>query len=132
MVWLCKTKIRWKTKLCSMDSDGFIVYIKTDDIYKDIVEDVGLITRSYESAGLLPKEKNKNLIGLVKNNLGREIMKGKHKFENYKSCLEATQLENKINHLEKIQIDKDSTIVLKKSSIIHTKISINVTNTTNI
>ena len=115
-----------------MDSDGFIVYIKTGDIYKDIVEDVGLITRSYESAGLLPKEKNKNVIGLVKNNLGREIMKGKHKFENYKSCLEATQLENKINHLEKIQIDKDSTIVLKKSSRIHTKISINVTNTTNI
>ena len=42
-----------------MDTDGFIVYIKTDDIYKDIVEDVGFITRSYESDGLLPKEKIK-------------------------------------------------------------------------
>ena len=28
-------------------------------------------------------------------------IKGKLKFENYKNCLEATQLENKINHLEK-------------------------------
>ena len=52
----------------------------------------------------------------MKNNLGGEIMKGKHKFENYKSCLEATQLENKINHLEKIQIDKDSTKKIIKNS----------------
>ena len=27
-------------KLCYMDTDSFIVYRKTDDIYKDIVEDV--------------------------------------------------------------------------------------------
>ena len=33
-----------------------------------------------------------------------------HKFENYKNCLEATQPENKINHLEK-KIDVD---ILKK------------------
>ena len=29
------------------------------------------------------------------------IIKRKLKFESYKSCLEATQLENKIRHLEK-------------------------------
>ena len=29
------------------------------------------------------------------------IIKEKLKFENYKNCLEATQLENKINYLEK-------------------------------
>ena len=29
------------------------------------------------------------------------VIKGKLKFENYKICLEATQLENKINHQEK-------------------------------
>ena len=32
----------------------------------------------------------------------------KIKFKNYKNCLEATQLENKINHLEKNEIDMDS------------------------
>ena len=29
------------------------------------------------------------------------VMKRKIKFKNYKTCLEATQLENKINHLER-------------------------------
>ena len=33
--------------------------------------------------------------------------KRKLKFQNYKNCLEATQLENKINHLEKNTIDID-------------------------
>ena len=37
------------------------------------------------------------------------VTKRKLKFENYKSCLEAIQLENKINHLEKSTIDTDST-----------------------
>ena len=35
-----KQKYGEKTKLCYMDTDSFIVYIKTDDIYKDIAEDV--------------------------------------------------------------------------------------------
>ena len=34
------------------------------------------------------------------------VIKRKLKFENYKNCLEATQLENKINHLEKNQIKR--------------------------
>ena len=35
-------------------------------------------------------------------------MKRKLKFENYKNCLEATQLENKINYLEENYSDIDS------------------------
>ena len=35
-------------------------------------------------------------------------MKRKLKFENYENYLEATQLENKINYLEKNKIDIDS------------------------
>ena len=35
-----KPKYGEKAKLCYMDTDSFIVYIKTDDIYKDILEDV--------------------------------------------------------------------------------------------
>ena len=35
------------------------------------------------------------------------VIKRKLKFENYKNCLEATQLENKINHLEKDEIGVD-------------------------
>ena len=32
----------------------------------------------------------------------------KCKFKNYKNCLQAAQIENKINHLEKNKIDVDS------------------------
>ena len=36
------------------------------------------------------------------------VMKRKLTFENYKNCLDATQLENKINYLEKNKIDINS------------------------
>ena len=35
-----KPKYGEKAKLCYMDTDNFIVYIKTDDVCKNIVEDV--------------------------------------------------------------------------------------------
>ena len=38
------------------------------------------------------------------------VIKRKLKFENNKNCLESTQLENRINHLEKIKLTQ---IVLK-------------------
>ena len=44
------------------------------------------------------------------------VIKRKPKLENYKNCLEATQLENKINHIEKNKTDIDSikNFLLKK------------------
>ena len=36
------------------------------------------------------------------------VTKRKLKFENYKNCFEAIQLENKINYLEKDEINIDS------------------------
>ena len=56
-------------------------------------------------------------------------IKGKLKFENYKNCLEGTQPENKINYLEKNNINIDS---LKKSQTIHKKQQINIKNTAKI
>ena len=81
----------------------------------------------------LLKEKNKKVIGVIKDNLGGKLLKEfiglraktfsyltddnseekkvkgtkkcaikrKLKFKEYKNCLEATQLENQINHPEK-------------------------------
>ena len=45
-----KPKYGQKARLCDMDTDSFIVYTKTDDIYKDIAEDVGIRfdTSNYE------------------------------------------------------------------------------------
>ena len=38
-----KPKYEEKAKLCYVDTDSFIVHRKTDDIYKDIAEDVETI-----------------------------------------------------------------------------------------
>ena len=35
-----KPKYQDRAKLCRMDTDSFVVYIKTKDFYKDIVNDV--------------------------------------------------------------------------------------------
>ena len=71
-----KPKYGEKTKLCYMDTDSFIVYIKTDDICKDIAEDVEsrFDTSKYELDRPLPKEKNKKVIGLIKDELSVKIM----------------------------------------------------------
>ena len=49
---------------------------KADDIYKDIAEDVEIRfdTSDYELDRPLPKWKNKNIIGLMKDKLGGKIM----------------------------------------------------------
>ena len=45
-----KPKCREIAKLCYVDTDSFIVHVKTDDVYKDIVEDVEtrFITSNFE------------------------------------------------------------------------------------
>ena len=50
-----------KAKLCYMDTDSFITYIKTKDFYKDIANDVESMfdTLNYEVSRPLPKGKNK-------------------------------------------------------------------------
>ena len=61
-----------------MDTDGLLVFIKTDDIYKDIAEDVKtrFNTSNYELDRLVPKGKNKKKnIGLIKDELGWKIMR---------------------------------------------------------
>ena len=71
-----KPKYSEKVKLCYMDTDSFIVYIKTDDTYKDIVEDIEtrFDTSNYELNRPLPKVKIKNAIELMKDELGGKIM----------------------------------------------------------
>ena len=66
-----KPKYGGNAKLCCMDTDSFIVHVKTDDIYEDVAEDVE--TRLDDSN--LPKEKNKKVIGLMKDELGKQIIK---------------------------------------------------------
>ena len=65
-------------KLSYMDTDSFIVYIKTHDIYKDIAEDfeTRFYTSNYELDRPLPKGKNSKVIGLMKDDLnGKNLTK---------------------------------------------------------
>ena len=130
--WYDYVKLKYdeESNLCYMDTDSFFVYIKTDDISKDIAEDVEtrFDTSNYEFNRPLSKVKNRKVIGLTKEGFGGKIMikfvglrvkyysygsedkkvkgtkkhviKRKLKFENFKNYLEATQLENKTNHQE--------------------------------
>ena len=72
-----KPKYGENAKLCYMDIDSFIVQVKTDDMYKDIAED---IERKFDSSNFeigrpLPKAKNKKVLGLIKDELGGQLMK---------------------------------------------------------
>ena len=62
--------------LCYMDMDSWIYDIETDDFYKDITEDVKdrFDTGGYNPNRPLPVGLNKKVIGLMKDELGGEIM----------------------------------------------------------
>ena len=60
-----------------MDADSLVYAIKTEDFYRDIAEDVEtrFDTSGYVPGRPLPIEKNKKVIGLMKDELGGKIMK---------------------------------------------------------
>ena len=71
-----KPKYGDNVKLCYIDTDSFIMNIKTEDCYKDIANDVEKIfdTSNYECDRPLPTGKNKKVIGLMKDELGGRII----------------------------------------------------------
>ena len=71
-----KPKYGDNVKLCYMDADSFIMYIKTEDFYEDIANDVEIRfdASNYEVDRPLPTGNNKKLIGLMKDELGGKIM----------------------------------------------------------
>ena len=76
-----KPKYQNNAKLCYMDTDSFIIYIKTEDSYEDIAGDAEkrFDTSNYECNSVecyrqLPTGKNKKVRGLIKDELGGKIM----------------------------------------------------------
>ena len=71
-----KPKYNDNVRLCYRDTDSFIMNIKTNDFYKDISDDVDnrFDTSNYEVKRPLPIGKNKKIIGLMKDELGGEII----------------------------------------------------------
>ena len=71
-----KPKYNDKVKLCYIDTDSFIMKIKTNDFYEDIASDIEnrFDTSNYEVNRPLPTGKNKKIIGLMKDELGGKII----------------------------------------------------------
>ena len=71
-----KPKYNDNVKLCYMDTDSFVMNIKTEDFYKDIANEVEkrFDTSNYEVNRPLPTGKNKKVIGLTKDELGGKII----------------------------------------------------------
>ena len=70
--------IEIKVKLCYTGTDSFIIYIKTEDFFEDISNDV---EKWFDTSNLdkndkrpLPIGKNKNVPGLFKDELGGKII----------------------------------------------------------
>ena len=73
-----KPKYGDKAKLCYMDTDSFVIYIKIEDFCKDIANNV---ERWFDTSNYyvndekpLPIGKNKKVISLFKDELGGKIM----------------------------------------------------------
>ena len=71
-----KIKYQDRARLCYMDTDSFVVNIKTKDFYKDISQDVNkrFDTSNYTFDRPLPTAINKKVIGLMKDELGGGII----------------------------------------------------------
>ena len=76
--WYDYVKIKYEDKahLCYMDTDSFVVNIKTKDFYKDISQYVNkrFDTSNYTFDRPLPTGINKKVIGLMKDELGGDII----------------------------------------------------------
>ena len=74
-----KPKCKDRAKLCYMDTDSFVIYIKTEDFYEDIADDVkkwfDTSNCGEDDKRLLPIGENKKVIGLFKDELWGKIMK---------------------------------------------------------
>ena len=73
-----KPKYQEKAKLCYMDTDSFIIHIKTEDFYKDIARD---INKWYDTSNYDKNDKrplliriNKKVIGMFKDELAEGII----------------------------------------------------------
>ena len=71
-----KSKYGNRAKLCYMDTDSFIINIKTEDFYEDISENImeRYDTSNYICNRPLPKNVNKKVLGLMKDELGGGII----------------------------------------------------------
>ena len=71
-----RPKYGGNVKLCYMDTESFVMHIKTEDFYKDIADNIPkrFDTSNYEVNRPLSTGKNKKVIRLMKDELGGKIV----------------------------------------------------------
>ena len=76
--WYDYVKVKYmdNAKLCYMDTDSFVINVKTKDFYKDIAEGVKerFDTSNFSYDRPLPINMNRKVVGLMKDELGGGIM----------------------------------------------------------
>ena len=78
--WYDYIKLKYgdKARLCHTDTDSLVIYVETEDFYKDVAGDVEkwFDTSNYDKNDErpLPIGINKEVIGMFKNDLGEKIM----------------------------------------------------------
>ena len=77
--WYDEMKVKYddRVRLCYMDTDSFIVHIKTEDFYEDVAKDV---EKKHDTSNCtversLPMGMNKKVTGMMKDELRGKIMK---------------------------------------------------------
>ena len=77
--WYDYVKVKYdndRARLCYMDTDSFVINVKTEDFYKDISKDVKdrFDTSNFNCDRPLPMGVNKKVVGLMKNEPGGGII----------------------------------------------------------
>ena len=76
--WYYDMKLKYddNIKLCYMDTESFIMHVKTEDFYENTANDAekNYDASNYTCERALPISKNKKVIGLMKDEIGGKIM----------------------------------------------------------
>ena len=123
-----KPKYGDKVKLCYMDTDNFIVHIKTEDFYEDIASNVDkwFDTSAYneDNNRPLPIGKNKKVIGKFKDEMNGKIMIENYnaRAKTYAFKLDDDKETKRAKGTKKCVIKKDLTFENYKESVLKNKI----------
>ena len=96
---LIKPRYQYKAKQWYMDTGNFDIYLKTEDFYRDIANDVKKLfdtsNHDEDDKRPLPIGKNKKVIGLFKDELGGRIIK---EFVGLRAKIYAHLMDNDTEH----------------------------------
>ena len=115
-----KPKYQNNAKLCYMDTDSFVIHIKTEDFYKDIADDVAKWFHrsdySEDDNRPLQRDMNKKKIVFFKDELGGKIMKGfvTLKPKTYSYLLDEDSEHKKLKEQKNVQYKEDLSLTIIK------------------